>query len=53
MPITPLTDKQALDLIANQLSLTEWGADTCDYVAEVVRATGRTIDDPDDTETED
>ncbi len=48
-----VTDKQALDMIAKQMSSDEWGADTCDYVAEVVRATGRTIDDPDDTTDED
>jgi hypothetical protein len=39
------TDGGALDLIAELLSGQEWDAATLDDVAELVRATGRTVAD--------
>ena len=36
-----MTDKKALDDIAEILRAPEWDADTLTYVADVVRATGR------------
>jgi hypothetical protein len=35
----------ALDLIANIMSASEWNADTLDAIAEIVRSTGRAVDD--------
>ena len=35
----------ALDLIANTMSASEWNADTLDAIAEIVRSTGRAVDD--------
>ncbi|GAB3430527.1 hypothetical protein GCM10027569_76620 [Flindersiella endophytica] len=40
-----LTDSQAMDKIANTLSVPRWSYDTLDVIAEVVLDTGRTIDD--------
>lgn len=44
-------DSIALDRIATLLSGTEWSADTAPTVAEIVRATGRTIADLDECPT--
>lgn len=38
-------DRQALDAITKLLHKQQWDADTLDNVAELVRATGRTIAD--------
>jgi len=38
-------DKLALDQVAQLMSGREWSADTLDEVADIVRATGRTIAD--------
>lgn len=43
-----LTDEQALDAIARELDGTEWGADTLERVAELVRRTSREVRDVDD-----
>lgn len=43
-----MDDTTALNAITNALSGTEWSADTLDAIADVVRATGRTIADPND-----
>jgi hypothetical protein len=40
-------DREALDAIATFLTGREWTADTLSYVAELIRATGRTIADVD------
>ena len=42
---TPPTDAQALDIIARTLSGAEWTPDLFDAIADLVRATGRTIAD--------
>lgn len=41
----PLSDTQALDLIAKELSGQEWSPDTLDVIAAYVRGTGRAVDD--------
>jgi hypothetical protein len=38
-------DSNALDAIAALMSGTEWEASTLDDIAEIVRSTGRVIDD--------
>jgi hypothetical protein len=38
-----LTDTEAMDLIAREMSGEEWDADTCDVIAAYVRGTGREI----------
>lgn len=45
-----MTDKEALDQIADILRVPEWDTDTLTYVADVVRTTGRdfTTPTPDD-----
>ena len=40
-----MTDRDALDFIAIILSAREWTADTCSQIADIVRATGRRVDD--------
>jgi hypothetical protein len=40
----------ALDLIADQLAQTPWTPDTLDHIADIVRATGRAIDDEESTD---
>jgi hypothetical protein len=42
-----LTDTEAMNLIAREMSAQEWGADTLDVIAAYVRGTGRTIADSD------
>lgn len=46
----PLTDAIALNTIADALSGKEWDADTTDFIARVVRKTGREIKEPDEGE---
>ena len=43
---TKLSDTQAINLIARELSGEEWNADTFDVIAAYVRGTGRSIDEP-------
>lgn len=43
-----LTDTQAMNLIAREMSGEEWDADTLDVIAAYVRGTGRNIADPND-----
>ena len=43
-------DSQALDAVAALLSADTWSSDHLDTVAEMVRATGRTVADPSDCE---
>lgn len=45
MDDSPLTDTEAMDLIARELSGEEWSADTFDVIAAYVRGTGRAIAD--------
>lgn len=45
-PWSPLPDGRALDLMAQELSGSEWHAETIEQVAEWIRATGRAIADP-------
>jgi hypothetical protein len=40
-----LTDTEAMNLIAREMSGEEWNADTCDVIAAYVRGTGREIAD--------
>lgn len=42
----PMPDIEALDRILNLMSHREWNADTLDAIAEIVKATGRTIEPP-------
>lgn len=39
------TDKTALDAITRRMSGAEWNADTWEYIAAVIRSTGREIKD--------
>lgn len=45
-----MPETEALDLIAQTLSGTHWDAETIFIVAELVRATGRTVNDIDNVE---
>lgn len=45
-----MTDTEALDRLAELMSGAEWSADTLDAIADVVRATGRSIDNCDELE---
>ncbi len=47
------TDAATLNQIAAALSGTEWSSETLDAIAELVRASGRTIADVQDDETDD
>lgn len=38
-----MTDKEALDAIARLMSGNEWNPDTTTTIADIVKATGRTI----------
>lgn len=38
-------DRATLDRIADLMSAREWNADTADAIAELIRASGRTIED--------
>lgn len=40
-----LSDSAALDALAQLLSADEWSPDTLDQVADIVRDTGRTVDE--------
>ena len=40
-----IEDSRALDLIQGLLNGEEWDSDTVDNIANIVRATGRCIDD--------
>lgn len=40
-----MTDSAALDLIAELMSATEWDPDTLNTIADIIRSTGRSIDD--------
>ena len=40
-----LAEKQALDAVAELLSAADWSSDHLNAVADMVRATGRTIED--------
>jgi hypothetical protein len=42
-----LTDTTALDLMAARLSGVEWDADDIEYIASLLRLTGREIKEPD------
>ena len=43
-----MTDPDALDAITNLMSAQDWSPDTLNAVADIVRATGRTIADSDE-----
>jgi hypothetical protein len=43
-----LTDKVALNTIADALSGKEWDADTTNFIARIVLKTGREVKDVDD-----
>lgn len=40
-----LADSYSMDIIARTLSGSEWNADMIDAIADLIRATGRTIED--------
>lgn len=42
------TNAEALDLITNLMSCSDWSPDTLDAIAEIVRSTGREIGDTSD-----
>lgn len=46
------SDSEALDQLAAVMSANEWNADLMDPVFRIITATGRTIGDPNDTQTE-
>jgi hypothetical protein len=43
-----LTDAEAMNLIAREMSAQEWSPDTLDVIAAYVRGTGRVIEDVED-----
>lgn len=42
---SPLADSRALDAVADLLNQADWSSDSLDSVADMVRATGRAIND--------
>lgn len=43
-----IADERAMDLIQGKLSGVEWSPDTLDEIADIVRATGRFVNDMED-----
>lgn len=46
MPTRYITDSAALNIITDILSGTEWSPDTLERIAEIVKETGRVINEP-------